>query len=186
MDIFLSNFKQHAEKAIASLKEDLKSIRTGRATPAIVENIIVNTYGGQTKLRMLELATITTEGSSVLIIAPYDPSTVKDVEKAILTSPLGLSPQVQGTHIRITIPPLSQEQREKFVKIVAQKIEERKQIMRNLRDDGRKEIKQKFEAKEWTEDDKFRFEKELDKITQTYMELLHEIRGKKEQEIMEV
>ncbi len=186
MDSFLSDFKQSAEKTIENLKEDLKSIRTGRATPAIVENIIVNTYGGQTKLRMMELATITTEGPSILVIAPFDPSTVKDVEKAILTSPLGLNPHVQGTHIKINIPSLSQEQREKFVKIVAQKIEERKQTMRNLRDNGRKEIKQKFEAKEWTEDDKFRFEKELDKIAQTYMELIQDAREKKEKEIMEV
>lgn len=186
MDSFLSNFRQQAEKVVANLKEDLKSIRTGRATPALVENITVETYGGQTKLRMMELATITTEGSSVIIVAPFDPSTTRDVEKAILSSPLGLSPQTQGTHIRINIPPLSQEQREKFAKIVSQKTEEKKHAVRNLRDDGRREIKQKFEAKEWTEDDKFRFEKELDKITQTYMEFLHEIREKKEQEIMEV
>jgi ribosome recycling factor len=149
---FTSQFKQNAQKVIESLKENLKSIRTGRATPSLVENLIVETYGGQTKLKLLELSTITTEGPAALSIVPFDPSTTQDIEKTILKSPLGLSPAVQGSRIIIRIPPLSEEQREKFIKIVAGIIEEKKVTIRNHRDETRKVIKTSFEKKETTED----------------------------------
>ena len=108
----LQDFKQQLSLTATALTEDLKTIRTGRANPIIVEQLVVDAYGGSTKLKLMELATITTEGPAALVIVPFDPSTVPDIEKAILKSPLGLSPQVQGTRIIIRIPPLSEEQRE--------------------------------------------------------------------------
>jgi len=185
MDL-VSKFDTNCQKTILSLKEDLKTIRTGQANPSLVENIVVETYGGSTKLRLLELATIMTDGPSALSISPFDPSTIQDIEKAILKSPLSLSPSVQGTRIIIKIPTLSTEQREKFIKIVSSKIEEKKEIIRAHRDDIRKTLKNQLESKEITEDDKYRVEKEVDNTSQKYMEEIETIREKKELDIRAV
>lgn len=186
MDLILITFNQNTDKVINSLKEDLKTIRTGRASPTLVENMMVETYGGQAKLRLLELSNIATEGPSTLLLTPFDPSTITDIEKAILKSPLGISPIVQGNRMLIKIPPLSQEQREKMMKLINQKIEEKKEIIRNYRDNTRKNIKNSLEDKIITEDDKFRLEKEVDMATQKRMEEIKNIKEKKEKEIMEV
>jgi len=185
MDI-VSTFSTQALKTIASLKEDLKSIRTGRASPSLVENLTVETYGGQTKLRLLELATIMTEGASSISISPYDPSVIQDIEKAILKSPLGLTPSTQGTRIVIRIPSLNTEQREKYIKVVGEKVEEKKVTIRNHRDDSRRTIKNAFEKKEMSEDEKYRLEKEIDTQSTKFMEEINTIKESKEKEIMEV
>lgn len=185
MDI-VSTFNQQATKTISALKEDLKSIRTGRASPSLVENLIVETYGGQSKLRLLELATIMTEGASSISITPYDPSVIQDIEKTILKSPLGLTPSSQGTRIVIRIPSLNTEQREKYIKVVREKIEEKKITIRNHRDDSRRTMKNAFEKKEMSEDEKYRLEKEIDTQSTKFMEEVNAIRESKEKEIMEV
>jgi ribosome recycling factor len=185
MDL-VSEFKIKSQNIINSLKENLKSIRTGRANPSLVENLIVETYGGQTKLRLLELATITIEGPQAISILPFDPSVQLDIEKAILKSPLGLSPTVQGNRLIIKIPSLSQEQRNKYIKIVGETIEVKKNQVRSIRDDVRKKIKSNFENKETTEDEKFRLEKEIDNLTSQIMEEIQTIRANKEQEIREL
>ena len=184
--LLIEQLKQQANKALNFLQEDLKTIRTGKSNPSLLENLLVETYGGQTKLKLMELATIVTEGPTALSVTPFDPSTLSDIEKAILKSSLGISPSVQGTRIIAKIPPLSQEQREKFVKLINQKAEERKNILRNYRDEARKKIKQQYESKEISEDAKFRLEKEIDTETQTQMEQLQKIREAKEKEIMEI
>lgn len=186
MNPYLDSFKQQVAKVLDQLKEELKSIRTGRATPALVENLMVKAYGGQTTLKLLELATITTDGPSVLTVAPFDPSTVQEIEKAILSSSLGFSPQTQGTTIIVRIPPLSQEQREKILKLIGQMIEEKKVHIRNNRDEVRKKIRHSLELKEITEDTKFRTEKEIDALTQQSMETIQNIKEQKEEEIMQV
>ncbi len=186
MDSLLEDFQRNISRTIQSLRDDLKLIRTGRASPALVENLQVETYGGQSKLKLLELAIITTEGPTSLLIAPFDPSVVPDIEKAILKSSLGLSPSAQGTKIMIKIPPLSQEQREKIIKLINQKVEEKKNIIRNHRDEVRKKIRIQFDQKSIAEDDKFRSEKEVDIITHKNIEQLQQIKEAKEKEIMEV
>lgn len=185
MDI-VSYFKDFTQKTINALKEDLKSIRTGRATPALIENLQVLTYGGSTNLKLMELATIATEGPQVLIIAPFDPSVIADIEKAILSSSIGLSPATQGTRIVVKTPPLSQEQREKFLKLAGQKVEERRVSVRGQRDDARRKIKSRLEKKEITEDMKFRLEKEIDIEASKAMEEMDKIRETKEKEILEI
>ncbi len=182
----LTQFQQQTKKIITSLKENLKSFRTGRANPSLVENIIVETYGGTTKLRLMELSTITTENSQTLVIVPFDPSVLADIERAILKSPLGITPQTQAGKILLKLPPLSQEQREKILKLINQTIEEKKQIIRSLRDQARKEIKIKFEKKEIGEDEKYRLEKEIDQITQKQMEEIQKIKEDKESEILSI
>lgn len=178
--------QQEGKQLLQKIHEDLKSIRTGRANPSLVESIIIETYGGQAKLRLLELASITTEGPSALSIVPFDPSIVADIEKGILKSPLGLSPLTQGGRILIKIPPLSQDQREKLTKLAHQIIEEKRNILRNYRDDARKQLKKLFEEKEVTEDEKYRQEKEIDTVVQNLNKEIDSIKDKKDKEIMEV
>lgn len=182
----VSEFKQNSQKTVDFLKLDLKSIRTGHASASLIENIVVDTYGGSAKLRLLELSTITTEGPSTLIISPFDSSVTQDIEKAILKSPLGLSPAVQGNRIIIKIPSLSTEQREKFIKVVNEKIEEKKVQIRNHRDNSRKILKAKFENKEVTEDERFRLEKEIDNETAKFIDQINLIKENKIAEIKEV
>ena len=186
MDPIITDFKQQSLKTLEYLKEDIKTIRTGKANPAILEGLLVDTYGGQSKLKLLELSTIMTEGPSALSVTPYDPATLGDIEKAIQKSDLGLSASVQGNRLIVRIPPLSQEQREKYVKLVNQKNEEKRNSVRNFRDEARKKVKLQFEKKEITEDDKFRLEKDLDAETQKIMDELQRIRENKEQEIMQI
>ncbi len=186
MELIVTDFKQLSEKALNLLKEDLKSIRTGKSNPAFIENLMVETYGGQAKLKLRELATIMTEGPAALSVTPFDPAVLSDIEKAILKSSLGISPVIQANRIIAKIPPLSQEQREKFAKLINQKAEEKKNDVRNYRDDARKKTKQLFESKEISEDEKFRLEKEIDIMTQKLMEELQKIRENKEKEILEI
>lgn len=186
MEIHLSHLKSSIETIIEQLKEDLKTFRTGRANPTMIEYLLVDAYGGQTKMKLLEMATILTEGPTTLVISPFDPATLSDIEKAILKSPIGLSPQIQGNRIILKIPLLSQEQREKLIKLCHMKIEEKRNTIRNIRDEVRKKIKTMFEAKEITEDDKFRTEKEIDTVTQKYMEHIEAVKDKKDREISEI
>ena len=182
----LSTFKTNIALTITSLKDELKAIRTGRANPAMIEDIIIEAYGGSTKLRLKELSTITTDGASALLIAPFDPSTIVDIEKGILKSTLGISPQTKGTRITILIPPMSQEQRDKYAKLIGQMIEEKRSIVRNHRDDVRKKIREEFDKKILTEDDKYRLEKEIDTLTQKANEDIAVVKTSKEAEIQQV
>lgn len=186
MDPLVQEFKSHCQSVINQLKEDLKTIRTGKANPALLEGIIVETYGGQTKLHLKELATIALEGPAALSITPFDQSTKEDIEKAIQRSPLGITPQPQGLKIIINIPPLSEEQREKYIKLISTKIEEKKVIVRSHRDEVRKKIKHMLEQSTITEDDKFRREKDVDTYTQQVMEDMQKLKDNKEKEIREI
>jgi len=185
-DILLSELNNSISSDILRLKEHLKTIRTGRASGSLVEGIIVETYGGQSKLKIQELASLSTEGPGVIVIQPFDPSTTQDIEKAILKSPLGLSPQVTGNRMLVRVPSLSEEQREKYMKLVGQSTEDTRVKIRNHRDEVRKKVRNKFEAKEISEDMKFRLEKEIDSITQKHTESIQEIRDNKEREIKEI
>jgi len=183
-----NDFAKKANFIIEKLKDELRLIRTGVVNPALIENITVETYGGQTKLKILELATITTSPPQSLVISPFDSSTIKDIEKALLQSQssLGVSPVVQNNQIFLKFPPLSTEQREKFAKLVNQIIEIARQKIRNLRDQERKSIKLSFEKKEITEDQKFKKEKEIDTQTQKINEIIEEIKTKKINEILTI
>lgn len=186
MDPILKQLTDDAEKNVLFLKEELKAIRTGKAHASLIENLTVEAYGGQSKLRLMELATILAEGASFLSVTPFDPSTTQDIERAILKSPLGISPLVQGNKIMIKVPTLSEEQRMKMTKLVGEKVEEKKGQLRNLRDSARKKIKQLLESKTITEDDKFRMEKEVDSVAQKLSQELDTIKQAKEKDIMEV
>jgi len=182
----LGDFKQKLTKCVDFTREDLQSLRTGKSSPSLVENMMVETYGGTTKLKLQELATTSSEGPSGLLINPFDPSTITDIEKAILNSPLHLTPLVDGKMIHLKIPPITEEQRKQILKIVGQKIEEGKAKLRMSRDEIRRKTKQYFEDKALSEDQKYRIEKEIDKVTQEYSLQLETIRDKKEKELMNI
>lgn len=184
--ISLSDFRAGLEDVLTYTRENLSTIRTGRASPTLVENIAVTTYGGQATLKVIELATITSGGPQEILISPFDQSTVQDIEKAVRESSLGFMVSVSGTQIRAKTPPLSQEQREKYVKLVSQFAEEGRETLRHERDEERKKVKLSFEAKEITEDDKRRQETEIDKISKEYTDKIEELKQRKEQEVMTV
>lgn len=177
-------FSTQSQHATSQLTDDLRQIRTGKASPSLIEDLEVATYGGQMKMKLKELASIATEGPTALIIDPFDPSTVQDIEKAFLTSPLQLSPRVEGKTLRILTPALTTEQREKFVKLVNQKIEETKNNIRYYRDHARKSIKTLLDEKAISEDDKFRAEKAIDTKTKDFSDSLDVIKKRKQDEIM--
>lgn len=181
-----AEFKQKAQKSIDHTTQELRQIRTGQVSPALVEDLMVVAYGGSATMRLMELASISTEGPITLVISPFDPAVVQDIERAIHASPLGLSPRVDGKIIRLTTPPLTQEQREKFVKLANQQVEEGKIHIRGHRDEARKQIKALFDEKGISEDDKFRAEKEIDTMTKDTTDKLDEIRQRKQDDIMKV
>lgn len=185
-ELLFSQFKKQTEEIIKHLREEIALVRTGKASPSLVENLMVETYQGQAKLTLRELATITTEGPFGLLISPFDSTIIKDIEKAILKSPLNLTPVVDGKNIHLKIPPLSEEQRKNLLKLVSQKIEESRERIRSIRDEIRKKIKKSFENKEITEDEKYRIEKELDHLTQHQNQQINQIKDKKEKELMEI
>lgn len=181
-----SEFQKKLSGAVDYVKSEVTNIRSGKTSPSLIENLMIDAYQGQSKLKLMECATITTDGPSGLLISPFDPSTIKDIEKAILASPLNISPRVQDTKIHLKFPALTEEQRLKFLKVVSSKIEEGRMRIRASRDEFRKKVRLAFDAKEISEDQKFRIEKELDNITKEYNEILEEIRLKKDNELMEV
>jgi len=182
----ISELKKHYEAIVLKLKDDLKSIRTNHASPALLENIEVEVYGGSMKMRLMELATINNDSPTVLAVVPFDPTTTQDIERAIQKSPLGLSPSTQTNKIIITLPALSEEQRNKYVKLANEMEEEYRQILRGYRDEIRKKIKHAFELKEVSEDEKYRYEKQVDEETQKANEQVQLLKEKKEIEIKTV
>ena len=182
----LNNFILKSQDIISKLKEDLRTVRTGKANPSFVENIIVETYNNTVKLKLKELAAISTLDSMTLQIKPFDLSTIMDIEKAILRSPLGISPKLETDQLIAKFPPLSQEQREKLVKLISQMVEESKKNIRKIRDEIRKFIRNSFENKKITEDDKFRLEKQIDEETKKLMTEIDNLKTTKEKEILTI
>jgi ribosome recycling factor len=174
------------QKAIQVLQEDLSSIRTGRATPALVENLVISAYENTQHLKLKEMATIGTEGPRMIIISPFDPSSIKDVERGINGANLGYTGAVDGNIIRISIPPLTAERREEYIKLCSTKIEGGRVMIRQIRHDAMTDVKRKFEAKEISEDDKKREEKEIQNHTDKFMGEIELLREKKEAELREV
>jgi len=171
--------------AIGSLEEDLTGIRTGRATPALIEKLPIEYYGTSTPL--MQLASISVPEARVLLIRPFDPSSLKAVEKAILASELGLTPNNDGKVIRLNLPPLTEERRRDLVKIVHGRLEDCRIAIRNIRRDIIKDLKEFEKEKLISKDDLETAEEELQKLTERYAtDEVEEIGEKKQKEIMEV
>jgi ribosome recycling factor len=174
--------RMHA--AIQNLDDDLSGIRTGRASPALVEKLQVEYYGTPTPL--VQLASISVPEPRSLLIKPFDPSSIKNVEKAILASDLGLTPNNDGKQIRLNLPALTEDRRHELVKIVHGRLEDCRIAVRNIRRDLHNDMRDLEKEKLVSEDDLKRGEEELQKITDRKVEEINEHGHHKEQEIMEV
>ncbi|MGB9716330.1 MAG: ribosome recycling factor [Thermodesulfovibrionales bacterium] len=170
--------------AIDSLKREFASIRTGRASLALLDGIMVNYYGSLTPLQ--QLASLSIPESRQIAIQPWDPKIIPDIEKAIMKSDLGITPVNDGRIIRINIPPLTEERRKQLVKVVKKKAEDARVAIRNIRRDTNEEIKRLEKEKHLSEDDVKRFQEEIQKLTDSFIAKVDEILNHKEKEIMEV
>lgn len=172
------------DKTIEAMEEDFKSIRTGRASPALVERVLVEYYGMPTPLN--QLAAISAPEPQLLLIRPYDPASIAAIEKGILQADLGLNPGNDGRVIRIPIPRLTEERRRDLVKVVKRRIEESKVALRNIRRDVVEELREYESEKLISEDDLKRGQDELQKIIDRFAEKVDESGARKEQDIMEI
>lgn len=178
--------KQKMQGAIASLQNTIGTIRSGRATPTLIQNLEVSVYGGTQKLRILEVASVTTPDSQSLLIDPWDKSIIGEIKKGIEAANIGMNPNIDGEVIRISIPPLTTEDRERFVKLLSVKLEEAKVTVRQIRADAMHGIKKEFEDRKITEDEKFAFEKNLQTLTDDFTTLVDEMGEKKKSELMQL
>lgn len=172
------------KSSLQSLEDDLAGIRTGRATPALVERLSVEYYGAPTPLQ--QLATFSVPEPRQILIKPFDPSTIKEIERAIQTSDLGLTPSNDGKVIRLTLPPLTQERREELVRVVNARVEEGRVSIRNIRRDVIKDMREFEDEKLISEDDLKRGEDDIQKLTDEYIEKMNQVGEEKEEEILEV
>ncbi|MGA1868565.1 MAG: ribosome recycling factor [bacterium] len=175
---------QKMSKAIDALRHEFASIRTGRASIALLDGIKVNYYNTLTPLN--QMANLTIPEPRMIVIMPWDPSTINEIEKTILKSDLGINPTNDGKVIRLAIPQLTEERRKQLVKIVKSKAEESKISIRNIRRDTNERLKNSQKEKKITEDDYHGAVKDIQKLTDSYIEKIDSILKDKEEEIMEV
>jgi len=172
------------KSAIQNLEESLATIRTGRASPALVEKMPIDYYGAPTPL--MQLASISVPEPRALLIRPFDASSLKTIERAIIASDLGLTPNNDGKVIRLNLPPLTEERRRDLVKVVHNRLEEARVAVRNVRRDLVKDLREFENEKMISEDDLKKGEEELQKLTDKMIVQIDEIGKRKEKEIMEV
>lgn len=183
IDEVLLDAEERMEKAASVLKNSLSGIRTGRATPGLVDSVRVEAYGSQSPLK--QLASIAAPEPSQLVIRPYDAGTIKDIEKAIVASDLGLNPQNDGKIIRINIPALSTDVRKKMVSRIKELAEEAKISIRNIRRDANKAIEAAEKEKEISEDDRDRLKEDVQELTKKFESEASEVAKAREAEVME-
>ena len=180
----MKNAECKMNKAVASLESDLASIRAGRANPAILDKITVEYYGAQTPLA--QVGTISVPEARTIIVQPWDVSVLKEIEKAILASDIGINPNNDGKVIRLNFPPLTEERRRELSKGISKRGEEAKVAIRNIRRDSLEQFKKQKKANEITEDDLKDLEDQIQKLTDRFVKNIDTIVTAKEKEIMEV
>lgn len=184
MEAIFSKTKEKMEKCLNSLERDYKAVRAGRANPAILDRVTVDYYGTPTPIN--QMAAISVPEPRMLMIQPWDASTLKEIEKAINTAEIGINPSNDGKVIRLVFPPLTEERRKELVKDIAKRSEEAKVAIRNVRRDAMDDIKKLKKNNEITEDDQKTGEKKLQDITDSYVKEAEEMEKKKEQEILSI
>ena len=184
MDRVFENTKKRMEKCLDSLERDYDTIRAGRANPNILNNVVVEYYGTPTPLN--QMAAVSVPEPRLLVIQPWDAGTLRDIEKAINMSDIGINPQNDGKVIRLAFPQMTEEDRKRLVKEVSKRAEEAKVAVRNIRRDSMDDIKQLKKDNEITEDDQKDGEKELQKITDDYIKSVDKMTEKKENEILSI
>ena len=181
-DILLDS-EERMEKALAKLKQDLTGIRTGRANPGMVDSLRVEAYGSPVPIK--QIASVSAPEPQQLVIRPFDPGTIKDIEKGIIASDLGLAPQSDGKVIRLNIPPLSGEVRSKMVSRTKELSEETKVAIRNIRRDANKLAETEQKDKQITEDDLESTKEEVQNLTKKFEDRANELAKAKESEVMD-
>ncbi len=184
IDELLKDASQRMDKTVESMRNEFASVRTGRATPHLLDRVVVDYYGAKTPLN--QLSTVAATESRMLTITPYDKSSIKQVEKGILTADLGLTPSNDGDVIRISIPELSEERRKELAKIVRGIAEEGRISARNIRRDILNDLRELKESGDVGEDDERRAENELQKLTDKHIAAVDDLLAGKEEEILEV
>ena len=184
IDEFLQDAREHMDKSVESTRLKFQSVRTGRASPALLDRINVDYYGAVTSLR--QLSTISAPEARMLTVQPYDKSSIKAIERAIMESDLGLTPNNDGTLIRLVLPELTEERRKQLVKVVRGLTEEGKVALRNIRRDVMHDLKELRDAGEAGADDEHRAEEALQKLTDDKVKELDALLKGKEAEILEV
>ena len=180
----LWNIEEKMQASAEGLKIELATIRTGHATPALIEHIKVDYAGVPTPLN--QIAAISAPGARLIVIQPWDRGTIPGIEKAILKSDLGLNPATSGNVIRLNLPPLSEERRQELTRVVRKRVEERKIMIRNLRHDAMGELKGLEKNKEISQDEHKRALEQLQKLTDRFIADIEQIARDKEAELMEV
>ncbi len=180
----INDYKPNFQKTIDFLQKELGSIKTGRATPALVENIEVDAYGS--KMPLKGVASVTIPDPKTIYIEPWDKSLTKAIEKAISESGIGLNPVSDGKGLRIVLPQLTEERRKELVKVMKEKLEEARQGIRRTRDEVKSKIVAEEKDKKISEDEKYRRQEELDKISGEYNDLVKKMGDEKEREIMTI
>src|SRR4029077_19692668 len=172
-DEILFDAEERMEKAVGVFRDELRGLRTGRATPALVDSMKVEYYGSPTQLK--QLAQISTPDPQQIIIRPFDQGCLKDIEKAIRSSDLGMAPNSDGKMIRLTVPPMSGEQRQKMVARIKKSAEEAKVALRNIRRDANKHFDQAEKNKEMTEDDRDKGKEEVQNLLKKFEDKVTEM-----------
>jgi ribosome recycling factor len=184
IDELLVDARERMHKSVESTRHEFGSVRTGRASPALLDRIVVDYYGTATPLK--QLATITVPEARLLSVQPYDKSSIKAIERSILESDIGLTPSDDGNVIRLGIPELTEERRRQLVKVVRHIAEEGRVAIRNIRRDVMHDLRELKEAGDAGSDDEHRAEVELQKVTDQRVSELDELLKVKEEEILEV
>jgi len=186
MDQLIADARSKMRKILDVLRTDLSTVRTGRAAPSLVENIVINAYGGTQRLKVMELATIGSSDAQTLVVAPFDNSITGEIQKGIAEANVGLNPVIDGQLIRISIPRLSEERRQELIHLMRQKLENGRIMMRQVRHEAMSDIKKGQNDKSISGDEAERMEREVQKLTD---ELMTEIEGmgkKKEEELLAI
>ncbi len=180
----IDSAEEKFKKTLDALKKEYGTLRAGRAAPSLLDKVMVDYYGTPTPVN--QVANVTVPEPRIILIKPYDKGSLKDIERAIQKSDLGLTPNSDGTAIRLAIPQPTQERRKEIVKVVSKKAEESKVAMRNIRRDANEAIKKLEKGKEITEDDRKDGETKVQKMLDKYIKQVDEVKSAKEKEVMEV
>lgn len=184
IDDIKDDAQQRMDKTIGALKGNLSKIRTGRAHPSLLDSIQVSYYGADTPLK--QLANVIAEDSRTLALTVFDKSSIQAIEKAIMTSDLGLNPVTAGTTVRIPMPPLTEERRKDLIKVVRAEAEQGRVGIRNIRRDANSDLKELLKEKEISEDESHKGEENIQKITDEFIKKVDEMLAAKEKELMEI
>jgi len=184
VDELLTELNSRMQKAIDGLARELAAIRLGRATPALLDDIMVDYHGTSTPLR--QIAGMSIPEANLIVIQPWDRASLRDIEKAILTANIGLNPANDGNIIRVLIPPLSEERRKDLAKLVSKRAEERRIAIRNIRRDGLEKLRDMEKNKEISQDELKNNAKKVEQLTEAFVDRVTELGQSKERELQEI